>query len=177
MQDRPSYRERAFVCDNDHAFKHFMWASDPDPKCPTCKADVQHGYASNKAACVIQDSIEGGVYIRHGICNEDGSPRRYDSHSDMKREAKARGLLNLVEHVPPKGSDKSIHTSKWIAVDTTNYNDPSVRAARRGQMAAFLGVTPQRYDEITNVTGLASPLVAGRTRTAETISQVVASIR
>jgi hypothetical protein len=64
---------------------------------------------------VIGDDIPGGVEIRHGLCNEDGSPRRYYSHSEIEKEAKKRGLVNRVEHVPNphSGSDKSPHTTRW----------------------------------------------------------------
>lgn len=67
-----------------------------------------------KPAAVIGDDIPGGVWIRHGLCNEDGSPRKYYSKSEMALEAKRRGLVNHVEHVPGKGSDKSQHTSRWV---------------------------------------------------------------
>lgn len=76
------------------------------PFCP-------HGHGANS---VIADDIPGGVEIRHGLCNSDGSPRRYYSKSEMAREAKKRGIVNRVEHVPVpnSGSDKSIHTTRWI---------------------------------------------------------------
>jgi hypothetical protein len=63
---------------------------------------------------VIADEIPGGLEVRHGICNEDGTPRRYYSKSEMAREAKARGLVNYVRHVGSKGSDKSKTTSRWV---------------------------------------------------------------
>lgn len=62
---------------------------------------------------VIGDDIPGGLEIKHGLCNEDGSPRRYYSKSEIAREAKARGFTNLVEHKGGKGSDKSAHTTRW----------------------------------------------------------------
>jgi len=54
------------------------------PFCP-------HGKGSNN---VIADEIPGGVWIRHGICNEDGTPRKYYSKSEMAKEAAKRGLIN-----------------------------------------------------------------------------------
>lgn len=74
------------------------------PFCP-------HGFGSNS---VQADDIPGGIEIRHGLCNEDGSPRRYYSHSEIKKESKRRGLVNIVEHVCPPGTDKSKHTTKWV---------------------------------------------------------------
>jgi hypothetical protein len=78
-----------------------------------CNAIVERVYLGH-AAHVSQDSIPGGMWIRNGICNPDGTPRRYDSFSDMRREAKARGLVNHVEHQGGKGSDKSRHTQRFI---------------------------------------------------------------
>ncbi len=76
------------------------------PFCP-------HGMGANS---VTPDEIPGGVEIRHGICNEDGTPRRYYSRSEMAKEAKRRGLVNHVEHVtnPKSGSDKNPHTTRWV---------------------------------------------------------------
>lgn len=41
---------------------------------------------------ISTDDIPGGVEIRHGLCNEDGTPRRYYSKTDIRREANRRGL-------------------------------------------------------------------------------------
>jgi hypothetical protein len=62
----------------------------------------------------IGDDIPGGLLVHNGLCNEDGSPRRYDTKSAMAKEAQKRGLTNLVRHVGDKGSDKSKHTQRFI---------------------------------------------------------------
>lgn len=95
-----------------------------DEACPTCGYVTQIGdYPFCKGTPeshqrvsfnVIDDSIPGGLEIRHGICNEDGTPRRYYSKSDMKREADRRGWTNVVEHKPMPGTDKSPHTTRWV---------------------------------------------------------------
>jgi hypothetical protein len=57
------------------------------------------------------------VMIRHGICNEDGSPRRFDSKSDIRRAAKEKGLTwggDHTTHIPLPGSDKNPHTTRWV---------------------------------------------------------------
>lgn len=71
-------------------------------------------YEPRTAFSVVADEIPGGMEIRHGLCNEDGSPRRYYSKSEMAAEAKRRGLTNYVRHVGLKGSDKSPHTTRWV---------------------------------------------------------------
>ena len=69
-----------------------------------------------KASNVIGDDIPGGIEIKHGICHEDGTPRRYYSKSEMAREAKRRGWVNAVEHIGSPGSDKHRkgYTSRWV---------------------------------------------------------------
>lgn len=39
------------------------------------------------------DSIPGGLVIEHGLCNADGTPRRYDSHSEIRLECAKRNLM------------------------------------------------------------------------------------
>lgn len=80
--------------------------------CKECNSPTKRTILS-KPAAVIGDDIPGGIWIRHGLCNEDGSPRLYYSKSEIAAEAKRRGLVNIVEHVPEQGSDKSRHTTKW----------------------------------------------------------------
>lgn len=81
------------------------------PPCSACGAPTHTMWT--KGAGVIADDIPGGMIIRHGLCNEDGSPRKYYSHSDMRKEAKRRGIDPMVRHLGEKGSDKSKHTVKW----------------------------------------------------------------
>ena len=86
----------------------------------------------HQTAFVQPDDIPGGVWIKHGICNRDGTPRRYDSRSAMRKEAEARGFTNLVEHVvdPKKGSDKSKHTQRFIGLPSAlNPEDEAARIA------------------------------------------------
>ncbi len=63
---------------------------------------------------VIGDDLPGGVIVRHGICEDDGTPKKYYTKSSMREAAKAKGLVNYVVHTPEKGSDKSKHTQRWI---------------------------------------------------------------
>ena len=76
---------------------------------PFCGPDKDHSAGS---ATVIGDECD--VLVKHGICNEDGSPKRYTSKAEMARTAKERGYTNHVVHIGSQGSDKSPHTSRWI---------------------------------------------------------------
>jgi hypothetical protein len=69
----------------------------------------------SKPAYVISDELVGGYTVRHGLCDEvTGEPKTYYYKSEMRKEAKRRGLINFVEHSGAKGSSKSEHTSRWV---------------------------------------------------------------
>lgn len=85
--------------------------------CDRCFKDAsigEHGrflcpYEARSSHTVVGDDIPGGQLVFHGLCNPDGSPRRYDTKSEMAAEAKRRGLESFVRHV--EGSKK---TSRWV---------------------------------------------------------------
>ena len=80
---------------------------------PFCKGPGSHTPGHSN---VIGDDIPGGYVVRHGLVNEDGSPMTFYSKSAMTKEAKRRGLVNLVEHKvdPRSGSDKNPWTTRWV---------------------------------------------------------------
>lgn len=88
--------------------------------CQACGHEIEMGewpfcpHPLNGNLVVIGDDIPGGLEIKHGLCNPDGTPRTYYSKSEMAKEAKRRGLVNYVRHAPPQGSDKSDLTTKWV---------------------------------------------------------------
>jgi hypothetical protein len=97
----------------DVRFDALVPRGGPFPACATCGGIMARAWLS--APHVHPDDIPGGVWIEHGLCNADGSPRKYYSKSDMRREAKARGLENVVEHKPDNYStDKSAHTQRFL---------------------------------------------------------------
>jgi hypothetical protein len=115
--DKHTFTTRPFHCteDCDYALKVLGWDYDVAPECPTHGASMELDFGQfGKAPGVIPDDIPGGILIRHGLCNPDGSPRRYDSRSAMKAEGERRGLQQHVEHMPERGSDKSKHTTRWV---------------------------------------------------------------
>lgn len=85
--------------------------------CDKCQHELQigdfpfcpHGKQANS---VIGDEID--VTIRNGLCHPDGTPQRFTSRAELKREEKKRGMENHVVHIGSKGSDKSKHTTRWI---------------------------------------------------------------
>jgi len=80
-------------------------------ECPDCGGTMERAWLGAPSS-VVGDECD--VTMQHGLCNADGSPRRYTSKSEMRREAEKRGLVSHVEHKPGKGTDKSKHTQRWI---------------------------------------------------------------
>ena len=109
------------IYDRKGACGHIMFdcyepVTPPEVKCSECGAPTERVWLG-KANSVIPDDIPGGVWIRHGLVDENtGEPVKYYSKSEIAKEAKRRGLVNLVEHVtdPKSGSDKSKFTTKWF---------------------------------------------------------------
>ena len=90
---------------------------DGEPRGNTCECGDTLTRLHNRpgnAAPVHGDDIPGGLLIKHGICNPDGSPKRYYSKTEIQKAARAAGLTwGAVEHVPDRGSDKNKHTTRW----------------------------------------------------------------
>lgn len=80
------------TCDNNHEQFDLYLKIGERPPCPTCGLPTYTLWRSSSG--VIGDDIPGGVWVRHGICNPDGSPRKYYSKSEMKKEGDKRGLSN-----------------------------------------------------------------------------------
>lgn len=59
--------------------------------CPTCFYATET--TVNQSAMIATDSIPGGLEIKHGLCYEDGTPRRFDSKSEIKRAAYDLGYV------------------------------------------------------------------------------------
>ena len=63
---------------------------------------------------VRPDSIPGGLVIEHGLCNEDGTPRTYYSHSEIRMECQKRGLMPWSEmHSEDKTKDARVRAD-WM---------------------------------------------------------------
>ena len=92
-----------------------LWDSEPLPACPVCLVpyEIESLGFFAKAHTVIGDEID--ITVEHGICNPDGTPKRYTSKSDMRAAERALGLTNQVRHVGMPGSDKSPHTTRFAA--------------------------------------------------------------
>lgn len=93
--------------------KSLQWDYEPTPACATCGGAQGPLYGQgNKAATIIGDECD--FLAPHGVCHEDGSPRRFTSKAEYRQALAAKGLENIVTHVPNRGSDKSKFTTRWI---------------------------------------------------------------
>ena len=102
------------ACEDGHTMLDlYEKISHEDVPCKTCGKTAKRVILGGSAN-VIGDDIPGGIWMEHGVCNEDGTPRKYYSKSEIAKEAKRRGLTNVVRHVPTdNGTDKAKHTVKW----------------------------------------------------------------
>jgi hypothetical protein len=90
-----SLRERRKSCVKcEWAGKLLVWLHEPPPLCPACGAATQDDTPARfgLAPAVAPDNLPGGYLVKHGLCNADGSPRRYDSKTEIRAEAARRGL-------------------------------------------------------------------------------------
>ena len=46
-----------------------------------------------RAHAVWTDDIPGGVLMHNGICNPDGTPKRYYTHSAIRKACEAKGMI------------------------------------------------------------------------------------
>ncbi len=105
---RHTYRQEHAACGAcGWSGKVFAWSYEL-PKCPTCSQPAARVADDvNQAPGVIPDDIPGGIDIRHGLCNSDGSPRRYYSKTEIRAEAARRGLT--ISGETPKDSH-----ARWV---------------------------------------------------------------
>lgn len=87
------------------------YAKQDRPVC--CEQPMTRVFLPTTTGGVKDDSIPGGIWMKNGLCNADGTPRRYDSWTEVRAEEKRRGYENYVVHRGTKGGDKSKHTTRW----------------------------------------------------------------
>ena len=67
--------------------------------------------ARRTSPAVWQDSIEGGLEIAHGLCNADGTPRRYYSKSEIKAACELKGIVPYHD-VYQEGGNKRLEDAR-----------------------------------------------------------------
>lgn len=71
------------------------------------------------------------------------------SRSELKREMQARGLESFVRHAPAKGSDKSPHTTRWVAMDAYTLDAAKALLERQGGVPDHAETEDDRYRRVT----------------------------
>lgn len=95
------------ICSNcGHPSTKLSWLKERDGWCPSCFYAAEPKV--NSAPMIATDSIPGGLEVKHGICNEDGSPRKFYSKSEIKSAAYETGwsILGDTPKVNPRLQDE-----------------------------------------------------------------------
>jgi hypothetical protein len=94
MAERSVFKKWRFVClgETAHRFEKMKWNYEPMPTCETCGANTEFDYGRRgDAPSVHGDEID--IWIKHGLVNEDGSPKHFTSKAEIRAEAARRGLV------------------------------------------------------------------------------------
>lgn len=102
---RQILKMRHYACSECNAqVSELRWNYDQPPQCLACCKQMDEMYdVVNTSTSVIGDECD--IVVRHGICHEDGSPRRYRFKSEMRRVARDRGLV-ISGDTPNPSSDR-----------------------------------------------------------------------
>lgn len=102
---RQIYKKFRFVCFNDHKFTNMQWDYEPLPQCPECGSPTAtDDFTPGESAAVIGDEID--VTVRHGLCYDDGTPRRFTSMTELRRVAQEKGLTISGETPKPTSQQR-----------------------------------------------------------------------
>ena len=110
----PFYDLQCSVCKRIIIDK-FESVNESRPNCEECAGVLERAWLPGSQANVLGDEID--ITIKHGVCNDDGSPRRFRSREELKKAQaglRKRGMEHYDRHVGEQGSDKSRFTTRWI---------------------------------------------------------------
>lgn len=66
------------------------------------------------APVVWADDIPGGVELAHGLCHPDGTPRRFDSRSSIRRAAAEKGLIPWTDVYEESRTKDARVRNEWL---------------------------------------------------------------
>ena len=95
-----------------------MIGEDGAVTCEKCLKRLEvgdHPFCPHGKGLGIPVGDEIDVWIKNGLCHEDGSPKHYTSREQLNKDATEKGFTNYVVHQGGRGTDKSKHTVRWIA--------------------------------------------------------------
>lgn len=73
------------------------WSYQMPLACPECGAATEVPGGPQRSHGIVPDDIPGGMWIRDGICNEDGTPKKYYTRSSIDRALFEKGLFRQGE--------------------------------------------------------------------------------
>jgi len=92
--------------------------------CERCYKPIDEGGLHGVGLCPLEprgyapvvrpDDIPGGVDIAHGICNPDGSPRRYYSRSEIDRAVAAKDLVKWTDVYSEDRTKDARERGEWL---------------------------------------------------------------
>lgn len=102
---------------------------------PLCSCGTQTEWLPSFSGTMRQDTIEGGVLIFHGLCNEDGTPRRFNSRSEIRQACAVKNLVPWTDvYTEDRTKDARVHAD-WLqsgeAKRAKQHRDEARREKRR----------------------------------------------
>lgn len=86
-----------------------------------CIGKMQRVWLTGKSHHIVGDEID--VWVKNGLCWDDGSPRHFRSQKELDTVARKKGMENHVVHQGSKESDKSEHTVRWDTMSPVKEED------------------------------------------------------
>ncbi len=86
-----------------------------------CPGTYERVWLQGKSHHIVGDEID--VWVKNGLCWDDGSPRHFRSQKELDAVAAKKGMENHVVHQGGKGSDKSEHTVRWDTLSPVKEED------------------------------------------------------
>lgn len=94
------------------------------PICDRCLQPIlydeqdQHGlylcpFVARPAHYVVPDDIPGGVLIEHGLCDDNGDPVRYYSHSEIDRACAVKGMRRWSDYYEESRTKPAREEMDW----------------------------------------------------------------
>jgi hypothetical protein len=89
-----TYREWFVACECGFEGSTWGWSYDLPFDCPNCTLEtflIDRNPKFGEAPGISGDELHG-YEAKHGVCNPDGSPRRFDSKTELYRALNEAGL-------------------------------------------------------------------------------------
>jgi hypothetical protein len=94
MVDRSVFTTRTWGCGAcGREKRHLSWSYDPPPEC--CNQAMHPPAGPARATFVIGDEID--EIHPHGVCWDDGTPRRFRSRTELRRVEREKGWVRVGE--------------------------------------------------------------------------------